>query len=183
MPSVYFVGSLVLLFLLLHPKPSCPIDCQPGQVGLATDTSCTVCGAGKYAASTGQRDCTLCPAGKYLYDGATSASLHDSLHDCSDCSIGRYSSSAGQTICSICSSGQYTSETLDNHNAKIVLLVVTCIVREIHPAHMTPKMIAPNASMVNIQKQMVQVHVLLVPQGVGAVLGLLSVSFVGPANI
>ena len=79
--------QLILLFIvamILSKRLTIAIDCEPGQVGLPTEISCKICGAGKYAGSTAQRTCTDCPPGTFLYDQGTTASKHDSLSDCAD---------------------------------------------------------------------------------------------------
>ena len=63
------------------------ITCPPCAVGTfqdaddSTATSCTVCAANTYAASTGMSACTACPSG-YSTSG-TAASNHDAKSDCS----------------------------------------------------------------------------------------------------
>ena len=88
-------------------------SCSPGSYLNGTD--CVVCGAGKYAASSGQAACDGCPAGKYNADDSTDASLHVSIDDCLLCRRGFYADSEGMVKCTSCVAGKYMLEFNDGN--------------------------------------------------------------------
>ena len=76
-------------------------DCLSGRYraeSLHTETSCSLCEAGKYQSSSGQSSCQSCAAGQYQSSTGQSS--------CQSCAAGQYQSSTGQSSCQSCSNGQ-----------------------------------------------------------------------------
>ena len=93
----------------------CPAGKYSNATGQTSLADCVCCDPGWYQDATGQSECIICPEGNRcpvatqppIPCGIGTHQFYQGQTNCTSCDAGRYQDATGQTECTICPDGRY----------------------------------------------------------------------------